>query len=508
MDNFFIGQTIQLDDAVYTIVSRQPNKVVTLENSKGERFSKTVDSLRKRVERGTTTPFSPKVNDTIYIECVGLCRIKSEIDNKKVLTTSYGVDFIISKGSFCNRKFVSLFEGKRMKTTDGVLFYIVKIYEKGVGSLDGVKTNVVKFQTGYFCEMGTKEIKQGFSYASIKERLTKTPIKYNIEDEYVGNDYTTKEGQKCTVVKKVGDYYEIKLDDGTTRLVADFFVKNCHITTSGMSNIIRIGDKYVSRDNEPYEVVALSDDQSKVTIKRLSDAKKKVVSALSLKRNNGKDIIFNRRTPVNKGDLYRKYKKDYKGVTLDGYEYKIKERNGNDIKIEFDDGVEMNVNYSSVKTGGIRRYREKGKLPDTFTISGEEWEVIGKNSESMYDRVRVRNKRGEETTIVPYYTNNELKRGTGDIIYMEGVGLSECLSDNGNWGKLMKRIEDDTVYEVTRGEFTNKKVTKKHMLELCNIKVGKYKVAEGYYPCICKTCQMKDILTYEEMLEHWRDCKE
>lgn len=97
----------------------------------------------------------------------------------------------------------------------GVLFYIVKIYEKGVGSLDGVKTNVVKFQTGYFCEMGTKEIKQGFSYASIKERLTKTPIKYNIEDEYVGNDYTTKEGQKCTVVKKVGDYYEIKLDDGT-----------------------------------------------------------------------------------------------------------------------------------------------------------------------------------------------------------------------------------------------------------------------------------------------------
>ena len=214
MDNFFIGQTMQLDDAVYTIVSRQPNKVVTLENSKGERFSKTVDSLRKRVERGTTTPFSPKVNDTIYIECVGLCRIKSEIDNKKVLTTSYGVDFIISKGSFCNRKFVSLFEGKRMKTTDG------------------------------------------------------------------------------------------------------------------------------------------------------------------------------------------------------------------------------------------------------------------------------------------------------DIIYMEGVGLSECLSDNGNWGKLMKRIEDDTVYEVTRGEFTNKKVTKKHMLELCNIKVGKYKVAEGYYPCICKTCQMKDILTYEEMLEHWRDCKE
>ena len=504
MDNFSVGDTIPSDDGSYIIIGVQPNKVVTLENCKGERFNKTFNALRKRLERGTTTPFSPRVGDIVYIECVGLCKIKQNIDEKKILTTLYGVDFIISRTSFCARKFVDLFEGKRMMTTECILFSIVKIYDKGKGSSDEVKTNVVKFQTGYFCEMRTKEIKRGFSYASIKNRLTKTPIKYNVKDDYIGRECTTKEGQKCKVVRKIGDYYEVKIDDGTSKLVADFFVKNNHITTSGMSNEIRVGDRFESRDSEPYEVISLSEDKSKATIKRLSDSKKKVVLVSSIKKNNGRTIMFDRKKSESRS--YIKYKIGYEGTTSDGYDYKIIERHGKDIKIEFKDGGQMDVTYSSVKTGGIVRYKGK-RLPDTFNILGEEWEVIKKDSESIYSKVRVRNKRGEETTIVPYYINKDLKRGIGDIIYMEGVGLCEYLDDVGDWNKLMRRVEDGKVYEATRAEVTNRQVTKKHMLELCNIKVGKYKIIDGYYPCECKTCKMKDILTYEEMLEHWRDCK-
>lgn len=496
----------QFNGLTYKIVKRQSN-IVVLRNNIGEIYTITRNTLNNMLS-GATKRLNPKIGDTIFINGVGLCKIKGVDGTSKVLITEYNAEFIISHGAFCNRKFTSLFEGKQLKTTDGVFYTVVRMYEIGYPYKKLVD---IKLQNGKFHTCEKSLIDDGSSYKEIidnelenKVLITYTGVSSKTND--IPTTGITKSGERFKVNKKVdGRYYEVEFENGKRKNVESSLIRGGVLSSGNVTRNydVLLENEYISREGDPYKVVSISNDKQTVVVRRLKDNKEKEITIDYLKKYNGRRVCFERHTKP------KTYGVNYRGVSKDGVGFKIikREYKSNYATIEFDNHFIKRVSIESIRKNlVIAKDIDKHKEVEYINFMGEDWEILYKFKDNR--KARIRNKIGEEREIWVYNIKNQdrFKTTIGEILYIKGVGLSEYAGHKGKTNLRMRRVKDGYEYELSPKNVAKKMASQSVIYSLYSIKIISKLDKTELFKCRCENCGMNDILTLEEMREHGEEC--
>ena len=406
---------------------------------------------------------------------------------------------IIPNKSFSHREYnTNYVNGRTLYTKAGVPYIIEEvIYE------DGIKKRAkIRFYNGFSFTFTITHLGAGINY----ERLA-----INSGMDIIGKERITKYGEIYRVVRKLeNNHFEVKFDNGIVRNIAKAVILKNDFRSRVRG--VYIGKEYVSREGDLCKVISIDENGETVLLQRVKDKKEKVVSKSALKHARNRIIFESKEMP------FRKYDIGYRGESIEGMGFEIIERKpcSKNVKIKFDNNLIKDVSVEYIAKNKIS-LEDKDDVR-VINILGHSWQVIGKirsNNSDRFNKIRIRNEIDEETTIGRgyMYEGSEIKRlnnKEGDIIYIDGVGLSEYLGTlkSSKSRVLMRAISEDYKYELSGESFSKKRLSKNEVYSLYKIKVINKLDRTDLFKCRCENCGMNDILSLEEMREHWRECRQ
>lgn len=317
----------------------------------------------------------------------------------------------------------------------------------------------------------------------------------------VGYKGVSKDGYNYELVEKNSSSFIVVFEDRTIKKYNSSFAKDLVVYKESLK--IKVGYKGVSKDGYKYEIIQNESDFFKV---RFEDKKEKVykkvdgVISLSKIRYNGR----------NEG--YRKYDINYRGISVDGYEYTIVERDADSTTVRFDiDGSKKTYKgYFSKKDIRYRKSERYKEGDRGFSVEGYEYTVI--RVDDKYVEVQfLRDNKVKKYSRRFYgqirYKDERANYKVGDERVFGYFGLCTIIDISDKFIKIKDKSSNIILLRRNgRGIVLNISDYER----ICNFKinyvVGYNSSKESFRPCRCNYCGMSDILTIEEIVEHWREC--